>query len=118
MFKKKTLPEIDDKLLKNYNKEIKAGVDDVMRDTSPAGLEKSIEVDNLMLKYEGISRGLAKQIANDPDPVRKANVISMVEQTIEMGNRGKSGDEIIEIFKRGTDRTKQATGGLAAMLGE
>ena len=83
------------------NDEIKKGVDEIMSDTSPAALEKSIEVDNLMLEYPGMSRELAKQIANDPDPARKAQVIAMVEQTIKMGNKGKSGDEIIELFKSG-----------------
>jgi len=41
----------------------------------------------------------------------------MVEQTIEMGNKGMSGDDIIQTFKN-TPRTKQATGGLANLLGE
>jgi len=99
------------------NKEIKEGVADVMRDTSPAGLEKSLEVDDLMLKYPGISRDLAKQIANDPDPERKAQVISMIEQTFKMDEMGMSGDEIIDTFKKGTDRTKQAGGGLAYLMG-
>jgi len=85
----------------SVNDEIKKGVDEIMSDTSPAALQKSIEVDNLMLEYPGMSRELAKQIANDPDPARKAQVISMVEQTIKMGNKGKSGDEIIELFKSG-----------------
>ena len=92
-------------------KEIEEGVDDVMRDTSPAGLERSLEVDDLMLKYPGISRDLAKQIANDPDPKRKADVISMIEQTFKMDEMGMSGDEIIDTFKKGTDRTKNAEGG-------
>jgi len=96
---------------------IKEGVDDVMRDTSPAGLEKSLEVDDLMLKYPGMSRDLAKQIANDPDPKRKADVISMIEQTFKMDEMGMSGDEIIDAFKKGTDRTKQAKGGLAYLMG-
>jgi len=91
---------VDDMKL-STNDEIKKGVDDIMSDTSPAALEKSIEVDNLMLEYPGMSRELAKQIANDPDPARKAQVIAMVEQTIKMGNKGKSGDEIIELFKSG-----------------
>jgi len=85
----------------SVNDEIKKGVDEIMSDTSPAALQKSIEVDNLMLEYPGMSRELAKQIANDPDPARKAQVIAMVEQTIKMGNKGKSGDEIIELFKSG-----------------
>ena len=99
----------------SVNDEIKKGVDEIMSDTSPAALKKSIEVDNLMLKYPGMSRELAKQIASDPDPARKAQVISMVEQTIKMGDEGMSGDEIIDIFKKGTDRTKQAKGGRIKM---
>jgi len=99
----------------SVNDEIKKGVDEIMSDTSPAALQKSIEVDNLMLEYPGMSRELAKQIANDPDPKRKANVLSMVQQTIKMGDEGMSGDEIIDMFKKGTDRTKQAKGGRIKM---
>ena len=51
------------------------------------------------------------QIANDPDPNRKANIIAMVEQTFKLSEKGKSGDEIIEIFKN-SNRTKQADGGI------
>ena len=98
-------------------KEIEEGVDDVMRDTSPAGLERSLEVDDLMLKYPGINRDLAKQIANDPDPKRKADVISMIEQTFKMDEMGMSGDEIIDTFRKKTDRTKQANGGLSYLMG-
>jgi hypothetical protein len=99
----------------SVNDEIKKGVDEIMSDTSPAALKKSIEVDDLMLEYPGMSRELAKQIANDPDPKRKADILSMVKQTIKMGDEGMSGDEIIDIFKKGTDRTKQAKGGRIKM---
>ena len=96
------LPEIDAKLLKNYNDEIKAGVDEIMSgDKLPATLRKSIEVDNLMLEYPGMSREFAKQIANDPNPKRKADILSMVKQTFELNKQGKSGDEIMDIFKSG-----------------
>jgi hypothetical protein len=30
---------------------------------------------------------------------------------MELSKQGKSGDEIIDIFKKETDRTRQATGG-------
>ena len=113
----KKLPKIDDKLLKNYNDEIKRGVAEIMSDTSPEALKKSIEIDNLMLKYEGMDRPLAEQIATEINPRKKADIIAMVEQTIKMGEEGMSGDDIIQTFKN-TPRTKQATGGLAAMLGE
>jgi hypothetical protein len=104
-------------VLKKKRESIKEGVDDVMRDTSPAGLERSLEVDDLMLKYPGINRDLAKQIANDPDPKRKADVISMIEQTFKMDEMGMSGDEIIDTFRKKTDRTKQANGGLSYLMG-
>jgi len=75
------------------------------------GLADMSESDTLMQKYPGMPKQLADQIANDPDPNRKANVIAMVEQTFKLSEQGKSGDEIIEIFKKGTDRTEQAGGG-------
>jgi len=114
--KKKTLPEIDDKLLKNYNDEIKRGVAEIMGDTSPEALKKSIEIDNLMLKYPGMDKNLADQIASS-SPRMKADMIAMVEQTFKMSEKGMSGDDIIQTFKN-TTRRKQATGGLASMLGE
>ena len=76
-----------------------------------AGLSDMSESDTLIQKYPGMTKQLADQIANDPDPNRKANVIAMVEQTFKLSEQGKSGDEIIEIFKKGTDRTEQAGGG-------
>ena len=97
----KSLPKIDENLLKNYNDEIKKGVDEIMSGTSPAALRKSIEVDNLMLEYPGLSRDFAKQIANDPDPKRKADMLFMVKQTFKMSEEGKSGKEIIDTFKSG-----------------
>ena len=98
----------------DVNQKIKEGVASIMSDTSPAALEKSIEVDNLMLKYPGMDNALAEQIATS-EPIKKADLIAMVEQTFKLSEQGKSGDEIIEIFKN-TTRTKQATGGLASIL--
>ena len=98
----------------SVNKEIKEGVAEIMSDTSPAALEASIEIDNLMLKYPGMDKILARQIATDTNPKRKADVIAMVEQTFELDKQGKSGDEIIDIFKN-TKRTKQADGGITQL---
>ena len=81
-----------------------------MSDTSPEALAKSIEIDNLMLEYPGMDINLADQIASS-SPTMKADMIAMVKQTFELDRQGKSGDEIIEIFKN-TTRTKQAGGGL------
>ena len=96
------------------NKEIKRGVGEIMSDTSPAALEKSIEIDNLMLKYEGMDRPLAETIATELNPQKKADIIAMVEQTIKMSEEGKSGSEIIDIFKK-TPRTEQSKGGRIKM---
>jgi len=100
----------------SVNDEIKAGVDKIMSDTSPEGLAKSIEIDNLMLEYPGMPIDLADQIASS-SPTMKADMIAMVEQTFKMDKMGMSGDEIIDIFKKGTDRTKQANGGLSYLMG-
>lgn len=98
----------------DVNKEIKEGVASIMKDTSPAALKKSIEVDDLMLKYPGMDRPLAEQIATEINPRKKADIIAMVEQTIKMSEEGKSGSEIIDIFKK-TPRTEQAKGGRIKM---
>ena len=98
----------------DVNQKIKEGVASIMSDTSPAALEKSIEIDNLMLKYPGMDKNLAEQIATS-EPIKKADLIAMVEQTFKLSEQGMSGSEIIDIFKK-TPRTKQATGGLASIL--
>ena len=99
----------------DVNQKIKEGVASIMSDTSPAALEKSIEIDNLMLKYPGMDKNLAEHIASSP-PTMKSDMIAMVEQTFKMDEMGMSGDDIIQTFKN-TTRTKQATGGLASILG-
>ena len=78
-------------------------------------IDSMSDADLLMKKYPGMDKKLADQIANDTDPNRKANVIAMVEQTFKLSEKGKSGDEIIEIFKKGTDRTEQADGGITRL---
>ena len=97
----------------DVNQKIKEGVASIMSDTSPAALEKSIEIDNLMLKYPGMDKNLAEQIATS-EPIKKADLIAMVEQTFKLSEQGKSGSEIIDIFKK-TPRTKQAKGGRIKM---
>ena len=110
------MKEIEIKKIKqgDINKEIKRGVGEIMSDTSPAALETSIEIDNLMLKYEGMDRALAETIATEINPRKKADIIAMVEQTMEMSAKGMSGDDIIQTFKN-TPRTKQANGGIIGL---
>ena len=78
------------------------------------GLADMSESETLMKKYPGMDKKLADQIANDTDPNHKAQVIAMVEQTFELDKQGKSGSEIIEIFKN-TKRTEQADGGITQL---
>ena len=108
--------EMDNSKL-SVNDEIKQGVAEIMSDTSSAALQKSIEIDNLMLKYPGMNKNLAEQIATEINPRKKADIIAMVEQTFKMSEKGMSGADIIQTFKN-TTRTKQASGGIAHMLGE
>jgi hypothetical protein len=80
------------------------------------GLSDMSEADTLMQKYPGMTKDLADQIASS-SPTMKADMIAMVEQTFKMDEMGMSGDEIIDAFKKGTDRTKQANGGLSYLMG-
>ena len=78
------------------------------------GLADMSESETLMKKYPGMNKEMADQIANDTDPNRKANIIAMVEQTFKLSEKGKSGDEIIQIFKD-SSRTEQADGGITRL---
>jgi len=71
----------------------------------------------LVEKYPGLNSELARKIASDPDPQRQAEVISTIEQAFELMKKGKSSDEVLDIMKQMTDRTKQAGGGLSYLSG-
>ena len=71
----------------------------------------------LMEKYPGLNLDVARKIASDPDPQRQAEVIAIIDQAFEMNKKGMSMDEIVDVFSKGTDRTKQAQGGLAYLMG-
>lgn len=68
-------------------------------------------------KYPGIDEELVAKIVDDPDPQRKAEVLSTIEQAFELMKQGKSSDEVLDIMKQMTDRTKQAGGGLSYLSG-
>ena len=106
-------------------RDIKKGVADVMKDTSEAGLARSIEVDNLKLEFPGISDDMINNILTDTNPQRIAEVKQTMREALKMQEKGMGPDQIIDIFKK-TKPTKHATGGrvslsaggLAGMLGE
>jgi len=78
---------------------------------------KMTERFELKQKYPGIDDKLLTQIIDDPDPQRKAEVLATIDQAFELMKQGKSPDEVLDIMKQMTDRTKQAGGGLAYLMG-
>jgi hypothetical protein len=89
--------------------DLKKGVADVMKDTSEAGLKKSIETDNLKLEFPGISDEMIENILTDMNPQRIAEVKQTMREALKMQEK-MSVDDIIDTFKR-TPKTKQASGG-------
>ena len=86
---------------------------DEMRSVAP----KMAERFELKQKYPGIDDRLLTQIIDDPDPQRKAEVLATIDQAFELMRQGKSQEEVYDIMKQMTDRTKQAGGGLAYLMG-
>ena len=78
---------------------------------------KMAERFELQKKYPGIDDNLLTQIIDDPDPQRKAEVLATIDQAFELMRQGKSQEEVYDIMKQMTDRTKQASGGLAYLMG-
>ena len=96
------------------NKEIKEGVASIMKDTSPAALKRSIEIDNLKLEFPGITDEMIENILTDTNPQRIAEVKQTMREALEMQKKGMGSNEIIEMFKN-TTRTKQANGGIIGL---
>ena len=103
------------KVKDDLRQEIKKGIADVMKDTSEAGLARSIEVDNLKLEFPGISDEMIENILTDTNPQRIAEVKQTMREALAMTEKGLSPEDIINIFKR-TPRTTQASGGVAGQL--
>ena len=87
---------------------------DVMKDL---GATKTAERFELKERFPGIDDRLLTQIIDDPDPQRKAEAIATIDQAFELMRQGKSPDQILDIMKKMTDRTKQAGGGLSYLMG-
>jgi len=78
---------------------------------------KMTERFELKERFPGIDEELVTKIVEDPDPQRKAEIIATIEQAFELMKQGKSSDEVLDIMKQMTDRTKQAGGGLSYLSG-
>jgi hypothetical protein len=87
---------------------------DAMKDL---GATKMAERFELQQKYPGLDGKLLTQIIDDPDPQRKAEVLATIDQAFELMRQGKSHEEVLDIMKQMTDRTKQAGGGLSYLSG-
>ena len=103
-----TRDEIEELSTFDLGKEI-----DELRSVAP----KMAERYELKQKFPGIDDDLLTAIIDDPNPQRKAEVIATIEQAFGLMKKGKSPDEILDIMKQMTDRTKQAGGGLAYLMG-
>jgi len=91
--------------------EIKKGIDDVMKDTSEAGLKKSIEIDNLKLEFPGITDEMIENILTDTNPQRIAEVKATMKEALMMREKGMSPEAIMKALEDAFKRPKQATGG-------
>jgi hypothetical protein len=78
---------------------------------------KMVERFKLKERFPGIDDRLLTQIIDDPDPQRKAEAIATIDQAFELMRQGKSQEEVYDIMKQMTDRTKQAGGGLQYLMG-
>jgi hypothetical protein len=87
---------------------------DTMKDL---GATKTAERFELKERFPGIDDRLLTQIIDDPDPQRKAEAIATIDQAFELMRQGKSQEEVYDIMKQMTDRTKQAKGGLSYLMG-
>jgi hypothetical protein len=81
------------------------------------GAPKMAERFELKQRFPGIDDRLLTQIIDDPDPQRKAEAIATIDQAFELMRQGKSQEEVYDIMKQMTDRTKQAKGGLQYLMG-
>lgn len=72
----------------------------------------------LQKKYKGIiDDDLLSKMMVDDNPQRLAEVESAIDQALELMKKGKSSNEVLDIMKQMTDRTKQAGGGLSYLSG-
>jgi len=80
------------------------------------GATKMAERIEIMEKYPGIDPKLVDKILIDDNPQRKAEVLATLDEAFTMMKKGMSDDEILTTIKK-TPRTKQASGGVAYLMG-
>jgi len=80
---------------------------------------KAAERFELKIKYPGLDDDLITAIVDDPDPKNKAEVLSTLDQLLELHRRGKSPEEAVDIIKQTMfkNRKLNARGGLNYLMG-
>ena len=86
--------------------------DDVIAARAYAG-----KVEDLRKEFPGISDDLINKILTDDNPQRVAEVKATMREALKMQEKGMGTDEILQTFEK-TPRTKNASGGIARLLGE
>jgi hypothetical protein len=111
----KGLNDLDELNITKDAVRVKKMLDDV--DEAYGMTPKMVERFQLKERFPGIDDRLLTQIIDDPDPQRKAEAIATIDQAFELMRQGKSQEEVYDIMKQMTDRTKQAKGGLQYLMG-
>ena len=83
-----------------------------------SSLEGMDERQLLKIKYPGTTDDLLNKILIDNNPQRKAEVMATMDEYLKLREVGKSEGEAHDIITTSFKRKKQASGGLAGMLGE
>ena len=79
---------------------------------------KMVERFQLKERFPGIPDDLLTRIIDDPDPQNKAEVISTLDQAMELTKQGKDTDEIISVLERiKKSRRDNSKGGLQYLMG-
>jgi hypothetical protein len=79
---------------------------------------KMVERFELKERFPGIPDELLTRIIDDPDPQNKAEVISTLDQAMELTKQGKDTDEIISVLERiKKSRKDNSKGGLQYLMG-
>src|SRR5210317_1051450 len=79
---------------------------------------KMVERFQLKERFPGIPDELLTRIIDDPDPQNKAEVISTLDQAMELTKQGKDTDEIISVLERiKKSRKDNSKGGLQYLMG-
>ena len=112
----KGLNDLDELNITKDASQVKKMLDDV--DEAYGMTPKMVERFQLKERFPGIPDDLLTRIIDDPDPQNKAEVISTLDQAMELTKQGKDTDEIISVLERiKKSRKDNSKGGLQYLMG-